>query len=119
VIVVPTNLDGRAEARSALAPPAWETALLDLLHPTQIAIAEACLWIEEPLSATLLAEVFEHDFKLNLIAYHVRRLSDRGVLREVASRTVRGAIEHFYLLATEPRPSAAQTYPTAGNGLGR
>jgi hypothetical protein len=101
----------------AISSPAWEVALLDLLHPAQIAIVEACLWIEEPLSATLLAELFEHDFKLNLIAYHVRRLAKRGVLHEVDSSTIRGAVEHFYRL--NPVPLPALSFGPAGSGLAR
>jgi hypothetical protein len=103
VVAYPTSRNGKAEARPTLSSSAWEVALLDLLHPAQIAIVEACLWIEEPLSATLLAELFEHDFKLNLIAHHVRRLFERGVLHKVDGRILGGAIEHLYRLATEPQ----------------
>lgn len=101
----------------AVSARAWEVALLDLLHPAQIAIVEACLWIEEPLSATLLAELFEHDFKLNLIAYHVRRLFERGVLHRVDGRIIGGAIEHLYRLATEPQ--SVRHFGSSGNGLAR
>jgi hypothetical protein len=117
VVAYPTSRNGKAEARPTHSSPAWEVALFDLLHPAQIAIVEACLGIEEPLSATLLAELFEHDFKLNLIAYHVRRLSERGVLHKLDGRIVGDTIERLYRLATEPQ--SVRHFGSSGNGLAR
>lgn len=99
--------------------PAWETALFNLLHPAQIAIIEACLWIGEPLSATLLVEVFDSGFTLNLVAYHVRRLYERGIIDRVDRRFVRGAIEHFYCLAAELQVQARRYSTLDDNGLAR
>jgi hypothetical protein len=79
-------------------PASWETALWGLLHPTQIAIIEAQLWIELPLSATLLVGIFE-DAPLNRLSHHLNRLAGAGVLRLAYTRPARGALERFYAIA--------------------
>ncbi len=61
---------------------------------------EAHLWIDAPLSARLLVEVFDGAVPLNNLAYHVRKLAQAGVLQEEFTVPRRGAIEHFYRLAT-------------------
>jgi hypothetical protein len=76
----------------------WETALFTLLHPLQIGTMEAMVWIDEPLSATVLVEIFCSDVPLSNVSYHLSRLVKGGVLREVSTRKVRGAFEHFYAL---------------------
>ena len=81
----------------------WETALLALLHPVQIAIVEALRWIGEPLSPVVLVAVFEDEIGLNYVSYHCRRLIAAGVLAEVGGRQVRGAYEHHYQLTADSR----------------
>jgi hypothetical protein len=79
-------------------PPqlSWETALFSLLHPAQIAAVEAHAWIGEPMSSHLLHEVLGGSWPLGTIAYHVRRLAQKGVLKERYREPVRGVVEHFY-----------------------
>lgn len=84
--------------RQAIGPLDWETALFGLLHPSQVAIVEALYRIEEPLSPVLMVEVMDGRESLNNLAYHVRRLQDRGVIEEVGYRPARGAVEHLYAL---------------------
>jgi predicted transcriptional regulator len=80
-------------------PPAWETALFSLLHPVQIAAIEAFWWIGEPLSSSLVYEILERTWPFGTVAYHVSRLSKKGVLEERYREPRRGATEHFYGLA--------------------
>lgn len=80
--------------------PGWQAALFGLLHPIKVATVEAHLWLDEPLSATLLLEVFDRTVAHNNLAYHVRKLADVGVLHEVSTKQRRGALEHFHRLTT-------------------
>jgi hypothetical protein len=82
-----------------VAPPAWSTSLFSLLHPVQIAVVEAFEWIEEPMSATVLFDVFGRHVLFGTVSYHVRRLADAGVLVMRYSEPRRGTREHFYALA--------------------
>jgi hypothetical protein len=86
------------QTRNAAEVPLWEARLLGLLHPAVVEIVEACLWIDEPLSASLLVRVFDGSYPLNKLAYHVRRLAEAGVLELVSTTPRRGAIEHFLRL---------------------
>jgi hypothetical protein len=98
---LPTSRSAGSTSISAdAAVPGWQAALFGLLHPTKIAVLQAHLWIDQPLSVTLLFEVFEGAIALNNLAYHVRVLARAGVLHEVSTKQRRGALEHFYRLAT-------------------
>lgn len=89
-------------ARTALPPalsrPRWEERLLGLFHPAVVGIVEACRWIDEPLSASLLVRVFDGTYPLNKLAYHARKLTEAGILEEVSTIPRRGAVEHFLRL---------------------
>lgn len=76
----------------------WDALVARLIHPTQVAVIEAMLWIDRPLSSAELVRVFDGEIVLSSIAYHVRRLADLGVLKQTGTRQVRGAIEHFFVL---------------------
>ncbi|MEX2107874.1 MAG: hypothetical protein WD827_03175 [Solirubrobacterales bacterium] len=81
----------------------WEALIGRLMHPTQLAVVEAMLWIDAPLSPTQLVRVFDGEIQLPSVAYHVGRLADFGVLKRTGTRQVRGAVEHFYRLAESLR----------------
>jgi hypothetical protein len=76
----------------------WGTLAGRLLHPTQLAVVEALHWVEGPLSPVQLVRLFGNGERLPLVAYHVRRLANLGVIRETETRQVRGAVEHFFRL---------------------
>jgi hypothetical protein len=79
----------------------WDALIARLIHPTQLAVIEAMLWIDRPLSSAELVRVFDGEVVLSSVAYHVRRLSELGVLELTGTRQVRGAIEHFFRLADD------------------
>jgi hypothetical protein len=81
----------------------WDALIARLIHPTQLAVIEAMLWIDRPLSSAELVRVFDEEIVLSSVAYHVRRLSELGVLELTGTRQVRGAIEHYFQL-TEGGP---------------
>jgi hypothetical protein len=77
----------------------WEALVPAFVHPTKIAILEAMVWIDEPLSATDLAGVFgEHEgIYVGTLSYHLVKLRKVGIICHVHSRAVRGATEKFYV----------------------
>jgi hypothetical protein len=83
----------------------WEGLIGRLIHPTQLAVLEAMLWIDCPMSPAQLARVFDGEMQLPSVAYHVGRLIDLGVLEQTSTRQVRGAVEHFYCIAAGAAPS--------------
>lgn len=74
----------------------WAWLVPRVVHPIKVAIVEAMTWIGRPLSSAELAEVFEDQYPIGTIAYHVRTLRDSKVLTPVSHRHVRGAVETFY-----------------------
>lgn len=53
-------------------------------------------------------------YDVNQVAYHVRQLRDSGLIEEVDSRPVRGAVEHFFraVQTVELTDAEEQTLPT-------
>jgi hypothetical protein len=81
----------------------WGTLVPYLIHPVKVAIIEAMEWIEVPISPRELDRVFDEQFGLSLVSYHMRTLADVGVVEKVRQRSVRGALQTFYSLsAKEP-----------------
>ncbi len=102
-----------AELARALGVPAgygpgavdWDELLAGLLHPIQFQIIEAMHWIDRPLSASQLVQVFDCDPKeLSALSYHLRRLRTLKIVRLSWVRRVRGARERLYKLSLD-RPT--------------
>lgn len=74
----------------------WLALVPLIAHPTKVAVIEAMAYIDRPLSATLLGEVFDWEWGLSRVSYHVTTLAKLGVLAKVGERPVRGAMEKFY-----------------------
>jgi hypothetical protein len=84
----------------------WDMLVPYLIHPLKVAIVEAMSWIEEPVSPRELDRIFEDEFGVSLVAYHVRVLADIGAVEKVRQQAVRGALQTFYVLtAREPADS--------------
>jgi DNA-binding transcriptional ArsR family regulator len=71
-----------------------------LAHPMRIRIL--AMLEEQPASPVQLAERLD-DASLGAVAYHVRTLSNLGLLELVATRQRRGATEHVYRAIEHPR----------------
>jgi hypothetical protein len=81
----------------------WGTLVPYLIHPVKVAIIEAMEWVEVPLSPRDLDRMFDEQFGVSLVSYHMRTLTDVGVVKKVRQRSVRGAVQTFYALsAKEP-----------------
>lgn len=74
----------------------WDRLLVELLHPTQVAILAAAEYVEVPVSATALVQVLDETISLGSVDYHVKRLAHLGALEKVSERQRRGAMEHFW-----------------------
>jgi hypothetical protein len=75
-----------------------------LVHPIQVAIVEAFLWIGQPLSAKDFSQMFADQIGqaatgTSYMSYHVRELAKVGVLEARGTESVRGAVRRFYFLA--------------------
>jgi len=98
--------DGRAEDMEAaggeLRTFDWVALVPRLLHPVQVAIIEALTFVDRPLSATQMTEMFGVSaWYRGIISYHLAALERAGVIDVKATRQVRGAREKFYFF-TEP-----------------
>ena len=91
---------GRAGAGSERAFR-WDALAPRLVHPLKVAIIEALLWIEGPLSPADIERSFSGRYGLSLVSYHVRTLVRAGVLAKVDRRQVRGATQTYYYFASE------------------
>lgn len=77
----------------------WGALAARLLHPIQVQIIEAILWIDRPTSASELVKIFNEELRLSVVAYHARRLDSLRALRTVRTRTPpRGSPEKLYLV---------------------
>jgi len=84
-------------------PFSWDTLVPHVVHPVKVAIIEALRWIEVPLSPKELDRIFNEDYGVSLVSYHMRTLMDVGVVERVRQEAVRGATQSFYtLVAREP-----------------
>src|SRR6478609_3141884 len=76
----------------------WGALVAFVAHPTKVLILEAMQWVDEPLSASELEQLFDKKPSLCSVSYHVRTLAKFGALEEIRSRRVRGTIERYYFL---------------------
>ena len=79
-------------------PTPWEKCIPTFLHPLKVAIIEAMLWVEEPLSARLIELLLDDGTDLTLLAYHLRCLAEAGVVTKVRAEPVRGVVQTYYEL---------------------
>jgi len=77
----------------------WDALIPISVHPVKVAIIEAMEWIEVPLSPKELDRIFDEEFGVSLVSYHMRTLADVGVVERVRQQSVRGAVQSFYTLA--------------------
>lgn len=77
-------------------PVDWVALAPRLIHPTKVMVIEAMLWIDRPLSASELENVFVGALSVSTISYHVKTLAGLGVLDRTAKVEVRGAWKRVY-----------------------
>ena len=79
----------------------WDSLVPYLIHPVKVAIIEAMEWVEVPLSPRELDRIFDEQFGVSLVSYHMRTLADVGVVEKVRQQSVRGAVQTFYALSAK------------------
>jgi len=77
----------------------WGLLVPHLIHPVKVAIIEAMKWVGVPLSPRELDHLFDEQFGVSLVAYHMRTLAEVGVVGKVGQQPVRGAMQTFYALS--------------------
>lgn len=84
-------------------PIRWDVFVSRLLHPVQLSMIEALLWIELPISPADLAQMYGGEYSNSNTGYHVKVLVKHHVLKLVDTEQVRGATRHLYILSPELR----------------
>lgn len=79
-------------------PFSWDELVPLLVHPLRVAIIEALRRIGEPLSTADLREVFDDDYSLSVISYHLGTLAKVEAVIMVHQRQVGTTTERFYFL---------------------
>ena len=72
-----------------------------LLHPTQILIVKTILASGKPVSATIMKRETGGRIRLANFDYHLSRLADLGLVKEVDRIRRRGTFEKFFNLVEE------------------
>ncbi len=74
----------------------WGSLVPHVIHPLKVAIIEALLWVEQPLSATDFRKLLNERFSTPRISYHLVKLAETDALELTQQQQVRGVIEKFY-----------------------
>lgn len=77
----------------------WDALVSRVLHPVQVAIVEALVWVGLPLAPSDLARMLGGDCNLQHTGYHVNALVDLEILELIDTEPVRGTTKHYYALA--------------------
>jgi hypothetical protein len=83
-----------SQANNGTSP--WDECVPHFLHPIKVAIIEALLWIQEPLSARSIERLMDDGTNVALVSYHLRCMAEAGVVEQAEQVPVRGAIQTFY-----------------------
>lgn len=73
----------------------WGALTPRVVHPLKVAIVEAMLWIDRPLSASELRELLGQS-STSGVSYHVKQLAKHGAIRKVREQQVRGVMKTSY-----------------------
>lgn len=76
----------------------WGKLVPIFVHPLKVAIIEAMLCLDEPLSASNLRDVFLGDPPLPNVHYHLSMLRKQGVVVKVGQEQKRGATETYFVV---------------------
>jgi DNA-binding transcriptional ArsR family regulator len=83
----------------------WAEVVPLFVHPVKVAAIEALSWLDDPFSPKQLEEMSAGSFGVSIAAYHMRTLADLGLIEKSHQAQVRGALQTFYRLVRDPRPS--------------
>jgi hypothetical protein len=89
----------------------WDSLVPYLIHPVKVAIIEAMEWMEQPLAPRDLDRMFDEQFGVSLVSYHMRTLAEVGAVEKVRQRPVRGALQTFYALSASETKTPSHSCP--------
>lgn len=76
---------------------AWANLVPRIVHPIKVAIIEALVWMDAPMSPANLYRSFDHpDYYLSIVAYHAEGLEAIGAIFVAKRAQRRGTTETFY-----------------------
>jgi hypothetical protein len=78
----------------------WEALVARVLHPVDVQIIEALLWIGQPLSAGDLTQLFDDD-RWALFGRHLRRLAKLDAVELGETPTLGNVADVSYRLAVK------------------
>ena len=81
----------------------WAALVARVLHPVDVQIIEAFQWIDEPLSADDLSQLFEGSRSWASLCHHIRRLSKLDAIELAETPTTRNITKIRYRLARRRR----------------
>jgi hypothetical protein len=81
----------------------WAALVARLLHPVDVQIIEALQWIEQPLSADELSEVFDGAWSWAKVSHHIRRLHRLDAVEVSEIQTKPNIADIRYRLRRRPR----------------
>jgi hypothetical protein len=79
----------------------WDTLVSRVLHPIQLSMVEALIWIGLPISPSDLSQMYGGEFTNSHTGYHVKVLADHGIVELSGTEQVRGVTRHLYVLTPE------------------
>lgn len=81
----------------------WAALVARVLHPMDVQIIEAMEWVEEPLSAGDLTQLFDGKPSWALMGRHMRRLTKLEAIEPSETPTMRNVTDIRYRLVRRPR----------------
>lgn len=79
----------------------WDMLVSRVLHPIQLSMVEALIWIDLPISPSDLSQMYSGEFTNSHTGYHVKVLADYGIIELADTEQVRGVTRHLYVLTPE------------------
>jgi DNA-binding transcriptional ArsR family regulator len=76
----------------------WERVARAEIHPLRLKLLQAICAASKPASPTQLAAAFKEP--LGNVSYHVGKLAEGGLIELSHTEPRRGAVEHFYAMAS-------------------
>jgi hypothetical protein len=81
----------------------WAALVARALHPIDVQIVEAFQWVEQPLSAGDLKQLFDGEVPWGSLCHHVRRLANLGAIELDETPTTQNITDIPYRLVQRPR----------------
>lgn len=81
----------------------WAALVARALHPVDVQIIEALRWIEQPLSADDLTQLFDGEPSWAVVGHHIRRLSKLDAIGPAETTTTKNIPDIRYRLVQRPR----------------